>query len=305
MVEPVNSFTVVTVDQLLLQGGDVALDFVNTVGGLRDDPPDPNDEALNHYADVVHWCRRVELFSARQASSLLRTAEADPRGAASAFDDVLALRRLVYNVFRRLADGSRPRPATLERLRDAEREALAHASFSPAGPRMRWTWRDTDDVRAPFWLIAHAAVELLTHGPLVRPQGARALMAAGSAGERRHARGLRSRWNGAHALHCARRAHRPARLGGRRGVGHRGDVRRSRGRRAARGVHAVPARAGGGAAHAADPRRRLPGPWHGVDGRHLHAGPAQGLAARARRRRRRGGDRRGRAHDRWNAARPY
>ena len=168
MVEPVNSFTVVTVDQLLLQGGDVALDFVNTVGGLRDEPPDPNDEALNHYADVVHWCRRVELFSARQANSLLRAAEADPRGAASAFEDVLALRRQVYDVFRRLADGSRPRPVTLERLRDAECEALAHASLSPAGPRMRWTWRDSDDLRAPLWQIAHAAVELLTHGPLER-----------------------------------------------------------------------------------------------------------------------------------------
>lgn len=84
------------------------------------------------------------------------------------FDDVLALRRLVYDVFRRVADGRRPRPAALERLRDAEREALSHASLSPAGPRMRWSWRDTDDLRAPLWLIAHAAVQLLTHGPLER-----------------------------------------------------------------------------------------------------------------------------------------
>jgi predicted RNA-binding Zn ribbon-like protein len=167
MVEPVNSSTVVTVDQLLLQGGDVALDFVNTVGGLRDLPPDPDDEALNSYADVVHWSRRVEVLSARQANSLLRAAEADPRRAARVFDDVLALRQLVYDVFRALADGRRPKPAALESLRDAEREALAHASLRPAGPRMRWSWRDSD-IRAPLWLIAHAAVELLTYGPLER-----------------------------------------------------------------------------------------------------------------------------------------
>jgi predicted RNA-binding Zn ribbon-like protein len=166
---PVNSFMVVTVDELLLQGGDVALDFVNTVGGMRQDPPDPEYEALNSYADVVEWSLRVELVSPHDARALLREAAARPREAERAFAETLAFRQLVYEIFRALADGRKPKRALLDRLREAERDALAQGSLIPDGARMRWSWDGaTLDVRAPLWPVAHAAVELLTHGPLER-----------------------------------------------------------------------------------------------------------------------------------------
>jgi predicted RNA-binding Zn ribbon-like protein len=159
---------VVTVQELRLEGGDLALDFVNTVGGMRGDPPDPEYEALNRYADLIEWGRRVELLPARQANTLLRAAEESPRRAAEVLAETLSLRQLVYGIFRAMADGRRPSRPALERLRDAEREALAHASLVPAGPRMRWSWRLDEDLRAPLWSLAHAAVQLLTHGPLER-----------------------------------------------------------------------------------------------------------------------------------------
>ena len=166
---PVNFVTVVTVDELLLQGGDLALDFVNTVGGMRQDPPDPEYEALNSYANVVEWSLRLALVLPRDARALLRQASEQPREAERVLAETLALRQLVYDVFRALADGRRPKRALLERLREAEREALAHAALVPDGGRMRWTWEGTaPDLRAPLWPLAHAAVELLTHGPLER-----------------------------------------------------------------------------------------------------------------------------------------
>jgi predicted RNA-binding Zn ribbon-like protein len=156
---PVNSITVATgrtPEELRLDGGHLALDFVNTVGGLRDDPPDPDDEALETYDDLVAWSRRVGLTPG--GGRLNRAAE--QRAVARAHE----LRALIYAIFRACADGREPRSRDLARLRDAEREALGHAELVPGG----WRWPPSRDLESPLRPIAHAAVELLTHGPLDR-----------------------------------------------------------------------------------------------------------------------------------------
>ena len=60
---------------------------------------------------------------------------------------------------------------TLDELRDAERHALASAHLAPAGAdaphgAMRWTWPPPRELADPLLPITHAAVELLTTGPL-------------------------------------------------------------------------------------------------------------------------------------------
>jgi predicted RNA-binding Zn ribbon-like protein len=165
---PVNSLLVVTVSELRIEGGDLALDFVNTVGGMRDEPPDPEYESLSRYADLVEWCLRVELVTPQQARRLLRESQEHPRLAQRTFDEAIELRQLVYDVFRPLADGRTPTRASLARLEDAERDALANGMLEPAGQGTRWSWPDDTELAAPLWRITHAAVELLGHGPLER-----------------------------------------------------------------------------------------------------------------------------------------
>jgi predicted RNA-binding Zn ribbon-like protein len=78
------------------------------------------------------------------------------------------LRALIYAIFRAYADGAEPARKDLTRLRDAEREALAHAELVSDGAAMRWSWPPSRDLASPLWPVSHAAVELLTHGPLDR-----------------------------------------------------------------------------------------------------------------------------------------
>ena len=156
---PVNSISMATgrtPDELRLDGGHLALDFVNTVGGLRDDPPDPDDEALETYDDLVAWSRRLGL----PLASGRRTRAAEERAVESAHE----LRALIYAIFRAYADGGEPDPRRLARLRDAEREALGHAELRPGS----WSWPPSRDLASPLRPVVHAAVELLTHGPLDR-----------------------------------------------------------------------------------------------------------------------------------------
>jgi len=162
-----------TVSTVPLEGGHLALDFVNTVGGLRDEPPSPQDELLVGYEDLLAWCVRLGLISAAVGARLSSTATDDERGARRTLRRAHELRELIYATFRPIADGGEPPAELLDELRDAGRDALAKARLAPAddgagrhGRALRWTWPPPSDLADPLHPIAHAAVELLTNGPL-------------------------------------------------------------------------------------------------------------------------------------------
>jgi len=156
-----------------LAGGHLALDFVNTVGGLRKEPPSPAEELLDSYEDVAIWCARLGVISERQADALRAAARRDEKTARGALRHARDLRdELLYPIFRALADGKEPPTKLLDRLRDEERAALADARLARGagahGDAMGWTWPAPRELTEPLRPIVHAAVELLTHGPLDR-----------------------------------------------------------------------------------------------------------------------------------------
>ena len=159
------------VSTLPLEGGHLALDFVNTLGGLRDEPPSPDNELLDSYEDLVVWSVRLGVISEANGETLLRAARTDEKGARRAHTRAKELRELVYAIFRPIADGAEAPEDLLDELRDAERNALASAHLAPAGAdaphgAMRWTWPPPRELADPLLPITHAAVELLTTGPL-------------------------------------------------------------------------------------------------------------------------------------------
>jgi predicted RNA-binding Zn ribbon-like protein len=159
-----------------LAGEHLVLDFVNTVGGLHIEPPSPAEELMDTYDDFTIWCARLGVISERQAAGLRAAARRDERSAQRALTQVRDVRdELLYPIFRALADGKRPRAELLERLRDEERAALRDARLTAdrAGsgrrPRaMDWTFSAPQELTDPLRPIVHAAVGLLTDGPLDR-----------------------------------------------------------------------------------------------------------------------------------------
>jgi predicted RNA-binding Zn ribbon-like protein len=151
-----------------LEGGHLALDFVNTVGGLRNEPPNPDDEYLESYEDLATWCARLGLITKREAASLKAAGRRDEKAARRALRRAKELRELIYPIFRALADDRDPSDELLDRLRDEERAALTHASLEPSGTTMEWSWPAPRELTDPLRPIVHAAVELLTEGPLDR-----------------------------------------------------------------------------------------------------------------------------------------
>ena len=149
-----------------LQGGHLALDFVNTIGGMRIDPPSPAEELLDDYEDLVVWCVRLGVISEADGRALVRAAGADGKAGRRTLRRAKELRELMYAVFRPIAEGEKPPAELLDELRDADRAALRDARLTPDDGAMRWTWPPPRELADPLLPITHAAVELLTTGPL-------------------------------------------------------------------------------------------------------------------------------------------
>ncbi|SNT62328.1 Conserved protein containing a Zn-ribbon-like motif, possibly RNA-binding [Asanoa hainanensis] len=146
-----------TVERMRLVGGNVALDFVNTRSGPPTGPPD--DDVLTSYRDLVAWAAYAGVVEA---------AVDEPAGEAAALERALRTRDYLDELFRSLADGGTPSAAALDRLRDDEAEAIAHARLD-AG--FAWSWHDDHSALRPLWPVVHAAVDLLTAGPRERIKG--------------------------------------------------------------------------------------------------------------------------------------
>jgi predicted RNA-binding Zn ribbon-like protein len=138
-------------------GGDLALDFANTLGGLREGPWD--DEWLHDYADLAAWARHAGVLDAPAAA-----APSDRAGAA--FRRAIALRERLYAVMAALASGADPSEGDLAAVQAAYGAALAHARLVPRVASLDWAV--DDDLDRPLHAVALAAVDLLRSDRLAR-----------------------------------------------------------------------------------------------------------------------------------------
>jgi predicted RNA-binding Zn ribbon-like protein len=141
---------------------------VNTLGGLLVAAPNPWDEFLNDYGDLLAWSRLTGVLDEGGAKRLGRLARRSPNQAAQAFSHAIDLRTLVDRVFRSIADGGAPAERDLTRLRDEAATALERGRLARHGEAFEWSWAQARELEAPLWPLAYAAVELVTSGRLER-----------------------------------------------------------------------------------------------------------------------------------------
>jgi predicted RNA-binding Zn ribbon-like protein len=150
------------IEGLRVVGGNLALDFVNTLDG------DPPSECLRGYGDLVAWSVRVGLLSADEGERLARAADDRPADAEAAHGDALRLRGALYSVFRAIAEDEDPPLRDLEDLRGYECEALSRGRLTRGDHGFDWEWTEERDLARILWPVAHAATELLTSEDLGR-----------------------------------------------------------------------------------------------------------------------------------------
>jgi predicted RNA-binding Zn ribbon-like protein len=148
-----------------LAGGHLALDFVNTVGGMRGVKP---RDYLREYGDLVAFGRQSGALAEPQAARIAAEARRRPEGAAAALAFAVALREALYRVFLDRAEGRRPRSADLDALNAALARALPHRRLTEQGNGLVLGWEETADLEAVLWPMVDAATGLLTSDEVAR-----------------------------------------------------------------------------------------------------------------------------------------
>jgi predicted RNA-binding Zn ribbon-like protein len=154
------------IGRMRLVGGNLALDFVNTRGGRP--RPSAEDEVLHDYADLVAWGRHDGMLTEARARRLLRRARRNPDDAQDTYQRAVHLRSYLYELFTAVAVGRPPPGRCIAALRSDEAEALARAELVSDDGGFAWSWAHDDELAHPLRPVVHAAVALLTAGPLQR-----------------------------------------------------------------------------------------------------------------------------------------
>lgn len=163
---------------LKLVGGELSLDFVNTVSGWgrsaskkgsRDYRDSILNDKLSGYADLVVWGGHVGALTDKDAASLLRLAEKQPQAALAVFERGLRLRKAIYRLFRTVAERWQPDAADIDALNEELARARSHERLIYAKNAYRLAWADGgESLDGVLWPIAQSATELLTSGDLSR-----------------------------------------------------------------------------------------------------------------------------------------
>jgi predicted RNA-binding Zn ribbon-like protein len=149
---------------LRLDGGHLALDFVNTLGGAPHDPePPPEWEALHRYADLLAWCVRVDVLTEEEADRLSTVG-----GGEAALREIIEVREVCWPLLWAVAEGKAPATELLAELTRRERQAVAAAHLTRDGGGFRWRWVFDPDPLSPLHPLVHAVTSLLLEGPLDR-----------------------------------------------------------------------------------------------------------------------------------------
>lgn len=147
-------------------GGEVCLDFTNTVSNRHSETP---REHLLSYEDLVQWAERAGVIDATIASRLRTEAAAHEERATEVLQRALKLRTALYSIFASQIDGTTPPAAHMAFLNEMLASVLPRRRLVPGEENYAWRWRvGSGDLDFMLWPVILSATELLTSGELDR-----------------------------------------------------------------------------------------------------------------------------------------
>ncbi len=140
-------------------GGDLSLDFVNTV----DTRPTEPRELLPTFKELFSWARQAGILSRPQEAQLMKMAGRNPKGAENARKLALTLRECLFQIGKRIADGEDVPSDLMTEWNGFVHRSMNHYELQHDKEGLSWHLRFNDlDFDSILWPVVHSAVKLLT-----------------------------------------------------------------------------------------------------------------------------------------------
>jgi predicted RNA-binding Zn ribbon-like protein len=145
----------------VLDGDRVALDFANTVAGMRSTAP---REELERFADLVSWAEAAKVLDKRAAAHLYKESELYPDASEGLLVQARQIREALHDAIVAALAGRAPTQQALDTVNRWIAEALAHRRLYPKAKGGFESHFDDDGAALAFLRpVALDAADLLEH----------------------------------------------------------------------------------------------------------------------------------------------
>jgi len=152
--------------KLKLLGGELCLDFSNTVGWHDSDNP---QEWLNAYSDLMLWSKHVGILTDREAQKLMDKASKRISEAKRVLEKAIKLREAIYRILSSLIGKSEPEDRDLSILNSLLSDAMGKSRLIRTKEGFSWGFHTgKDSLDWVLFPIVRSTVELLASDKLER-----------------------------------------------------------------------------------------------------------------------------------------
>jgi predicted RNA-binding Zn ribbon-like protein len=149
----------VSAQEFDISGGNLALDFANTVSRRRSEQP---VEHLLSCSDLIRWANQAGIISSAEANRIIRRAENNSKQTTKALQGVIELREAVFRIFSAIAVNQRPPNHAFHVLDLAFKNLSRKAELIWASSGAEWRWADEDDnPEKILWEVVRSCLDLL------------------------------------------------------------------------------------------------------------------------------------------------
>ena len=145
-------------------GGDLSLNFTNTVGNFDSEKP---SEHIHSFADLAAWSEQSGLVSDGESKRLLNEAEQNPKKAKAVLARAVALSESLHRIFSDVASDKKPKNKDLDILNEELSEAMRQARIFIEEDDFVWDWTEAQ-LDVMLRRVARTAAELLTSDKIKR-----------------------------------------------------------------------------------------------------------------------------------------
>jgi predicted RNA-binding Zn ribbon-like protein len=154
-----------------LVGGDLSLDFANTLGGRTDEAgSDPRERIVNEglvtYRHLLDWARIAGVVESGRFRLLAKQAAAQPALASVTLRRAIALREAIYRTARALIAQKTPSQTDLDTIRRQYRDAKMRQTLVYREGALKEQWLNTErSLECILWPVSVAAMRLFVEVP--------------------------------------------------------------------------------------------------------------------------------------------